>query len=229
MDGFRQLKLCVFGFGNFDHYTANPSGQIAEYVNGLEIHGVKIYGKKIEVSWREGWEDLKGFLEKTQPDCILGLGLADTNYIRLEEFAINQANPYFDVRGDLPPTVPHIDTSLDLNHQYKSTLPLNWLFDKLVNKDSIEDLIEAPFKEFNMDVKKSKDAGRYLCNFSFYKVMQLFKSIVPYCGFIHISEYPKNDSGSIRKDDIYNSGIYLVHLLAYWLKREAFQNTDQVA
>ena len=69
-------RILVTGFDYFDKYYINTSGEIARRINGIEIHGYRIHGIILPVSYKQAPKILMNAIESYKPSIIVGLGLA---------------------------------------------------------------------------------------------------------------------------------------------------------
>ncbi len=106
-----------------------------------------------------------------KPDLIILLGMATSREIvTIEERAINELS--FKIPDNNNVTINNQKISLN-NSKY------------LYSKVKVDDLVDH-LKKYNYKVEKSIDAGRYICNFLYYKVLEEYN--VPSI-FIHIPPY----------------------------------------
>lgn len=201
------IKLLVIGFGNFQQYSENPSGDLAELVNGLTYYDIKVVGCKIDVDWKRSWPEVLREVINLQPACVVAIGQAEDPFIRLEKTAKNLTGKIYDNQGNLP---EHTKIVIDAPDTYTSTLPTKWL-EETINNNSPNTLIRA---------RVSEDAGDYLCNFIFYNIMHYLDEMVPFRGFVHIPPYPINDSSLYTRNNVISQGVFTIKQIAKWLGQE---------
>src|SRR5437868_13340266 len=68
--------LLVTGFGAFENYAENPSGDIAAAVDRRRVAGVRVVGLRVPVRWHEAWETVRGAAGQYRPRALLCLGVA---------------------------------------------------------------------------------------------------------------------------------------------------------
>lgn len=207
--------LLIVGFGAFDQYTRNPSGDIAREINGTTISGIKIVGLQLEVDWQDSWDQLQKAMMKYQPKAILCLGLAPEPWIRLELQARNFIKPSPDINGNIP--IPKKEYKIFSNapDRYASTLPIQWLQKKIHQKNA-QTLPRE--KQAILDTRLSTNAGGYLCNYVFFRMMHYFQGELPFRGFIHLPAYTFPDAKyQIPDQKILLSGYFLIEQLAKWI------------
>jgi pyroglutamyl-peptidase len=204
--------LLVTGFGPFENFPENPSGDIAEHVDGRTIAGVRIIGRRIAVSWREGWEATRSHAEELRPQALLCLGVAPDPFIRLEVLAKNASCPSLDIYAEQPSLGPLLCLVKDAPPAYWTTLPVEELriqmaerFRRMRSRDENQRFVHAELWP---------DAGWYLCNHVFYHVMH-FLPLIPLRGFVHVPRYPltEEERWPARKE-ICAAGVFLVEGLA---------------
>src|SRR5271168_3435425 len=131
--------LLVTGFGPFENYLENPSGDIAEAVHQRRIAGIQVIGKRVPVSWSEAWDAIHTAAKVHQPRALLCLGVAPDPFIRLEILAKNLALPSADHFGQ-PPTLFDLWSLVPgAPAAYWTTLPIDWLGERL--RQRREDLL----------------------------------------------------------------------------------------
>jgi pyroglutamyl-peptidase len=202
----------VTGFGPFENVPENPSGDIAQQVDGKTTAGVRIVGRRIAVSWREGWEAIRGLAEEFRPQALLCLGVAPDPFIRLEVLAKNASRPGLDIHGVRPELGPLLRLVEDAPAAYWTTLPVDYLavrmaerFQQLRSRDESQRFVHAELWP---------DAGWYLCNHVFYHVMH-FLPAIGQRGFVHVPRYPQaEEKGWPAREEVQAAGVFLVEALA---------------
>lgn len=171
-------RLLVTGFGPFGGVKHNPSGETAKAVDGRKINNVLVRGEELMVSWTSAWPRVLQVVEEFQPHVLLCLGVSQDSFLRLETTASNIAARVTDVEGNFP-SLGNSNFIIENGPEtYTSTLPLEELSQRL----------SLPFP-----VEFTDDAGEYLCNYLFYRVMHHLDSIVPTRGFIHVPPFINNE------------------------------------
>jgi len=161
--------LLVTGFGPFGGYATNPSWEVARALDGEHIGDLRVVAARLDVTYEDAPAQLAAALAAHAPDVVLSLGVAPTPAIRLERTAINRdrsAQPDNEgvvhedtpVRADGPATLP-------------SRLPL--------------ERMHAALAEAGFPVATSDDAGGYLCNHVFYRLLDELDASKP-AGFVHV-------------------------------------------
>ena len=208
--------MLVTGFGCFDDFERNPSGDIAQDVDESIFSNIRVSGLRVAVDWQSSWAHFKSAVDRINPQVIICFGLAPEEQIRFETLAYNEAHPVNDINNQKPPELPAYRIEKYGPTIYSSTLPLTWLKEQLRISRSI--LMANEKYESIPDVIYSTDPGRYLCNYLFYKCMHHFKSKVACCGFIHLPAYSEDDlSKSYKQATSYLIGFLIIRFIANWL------------
>lgn len=203
--------ILLTGFGSFDEFNRNPSGDIVEELDGSIYSTFQIRGVKIPVAWENSWELIEQEIKRYHPVLVLSLGLAPEPNIRLEICANNQNAPFFDENGKRPAAWPNSQIVESGPIIYPSSLPLDWLYSEYQQLDSNKVI----------PIRFSNDAGKYLCNYVFYKAMYHLKGAVLYRGFIHIPAYNiALKEGITSRENIFPSVHFIIEKLIEWLSRE---------
>jgi pyroglutamyl-peptidase len=219
-------RLLVTGFGAFEEFSENPSGDIAEAVHSRQVAGVRIIGARLDVAWTGAWETIQNAVATHKPRAVLCLGVAPNPFFRLEVMARNSALLAPDVLGANPPQFDLLRIVADAPAAYWTALPVDWLERRL--KERYLRLTEG-----NEENKAAfafglrwPDAGWYLCNYIFFHVMHYLDQI-PDRGFIHVPPYPaEGDSSGLARDEILEAGTFVVEELARWLAERSGESRE---
>jgi pyroglutamyl-peptidase len=208
--------LLVTGFGPFENYAENPSGDIAMAVHRRRVAGVHIIGKQVDVGWVSSWEAIQTAVEKDEPDAVLCLGVAPEPFFRFEVMACNSALPCADVFGAVPQTFEMLRIVDDAPPAYWTTLPVDWLRQRMMDRHAR--LSQDHDATAIAKATQWPDAGSYLCNYVFFNVMHYFRNQVPCRGFVHVPRYPLAEgNGDLPRSETLAAGQFLVEELAHWL------------
>jgi pyroglutamyl-peptidase len=208
--------LLVTGFGPFENYPENPSGDVAAAADGSSVAGVRVVGRRIPVHWREAWEAVRAAVAEHRPRALLCLGVAPDSFIRLEVLAKNAARPCPDVGGQKPQLFALLRIVEGAPAAYWTTLPVDWLQGRLAQRH--RRTTTGNEAGTFVSAEPWPDAGWYLCNYLFYHVMHFLGGQVPYRGFVHVPRYPAADAGAgAPRGEVLAAGVFLVEELARWL------------
>lgn len=208
--------ILVTGFGPFEEHARNPSGELAEKLNGQMFAGVRIVGLRTEVCWREAWNSIYRAVRDYSPDCLLCLGLAPEPLIRLELLAKNVAFPCEDAKGQKPDLFPMFRIANDAPAALWTSLPVEWLRDQFRQRAKALSPLRAQGTILRATI--SSDAGYYLCNYVFFHAMHFLGDNTPYRGFVHIPPFPVDGQAEqISSHEITEAVEFLVQQLAMWV------------
>jgi pyroglutamyl-peptidase len=165
--------VLITGFGRFPGAPFNPSGPLAL---ALAKHrrpafaGIRRAAHIFETSYAAVDRDLPKLIAKHKPVIVLMFGLAArTSFVRVETRAQNTRSVLFpDVNGFRPG-----DRAI------------------VRGKPALQGL--APFRRLlgaaraaRVPARTSRDAGRYLCNYVYWRALEASRSGTPLAQFIHI-------------------------------------------
>lgn len=168
--------ILVSGFLPFGKDARNPSGEIARRLDGESIRDVRIESIVLPVERRRAFPETLAALERLRPEAVIGLGLASSSaVIRVERLARNVDDyPEPDMAGEQPrdePIVPGGATTLSTN----------------VATDALANAIRAS----GVPAAVSEDAGSYLCNHLFYRLLRHAGGVTQ-IGFLHVPSLPES-------------------------------------
>lgn len=165
------MKILITGFEPFGGEKINPA---LDAVRALpaKINGFDILKCEVPVIYEDGFLKVRACIEKEDPDAVILVGQAGGRaFITPETTAVNNKNARIpDNAGHQPANEPIMPGGPDLYH---TTLPVEKMLEKL--------------QDHALPVKLSDDAGTFVCNDLFYRVMNLLKdrSEIP-AGFVHV-------------------------------------------
>ena len=169
--------VLITGFGRFPGAPFNPSGPLARAVARRRrpaFDDIKRVVHIFETSYAAVDRDLPKLLQQHRPDIVLLFGLAGrTPFVRVETRARNTKSILFpDVTG------------------YRPT-------ERVIAPGKPAQRGRAPFvhlltasRKARVRTRLSRDAGRYLCNYSFWRALEASRSGTPLAQFIHIPWVP---------------------------------------
>ncbi len=166
-------RILVFGFSGFDRFPRNPSRDIVNALTSQKMRGIKIDTVVFKVSYASVEKMIPRWLNKERYDAVIGIGLArGSSVIRLEKQALNLIRSQIaDIDGERPRRRKIVRGAPE---RYRSRLNLTRLCYTLRNQ--------------NIPAALSHDAGGYVCNAAYYRVLHSVRSSRSRtaCLFVHI-------------------------------------------
>ena len=164
--------VLVTGFEPFGGEATNPSGQIAQALDGREIGGRRVRGAVLPCVFGRAIEELRRLLREHRPELVIAVGQAGGRAeITPERVAINVDDARIaDNRGRQP-----VDRSIVRGGPaaYWSTLPIK--------------AIVAELRARGVPASVSQTAGTFVCNHAFYGLMHgLRRKKGMRGGFVHV-------------------------------------------
>jgi len=165
--------VLIIGFGRFPGAPFNPSGPLAQALAKRRRPAFASIRRAVhifETSYAAVDRDLPKLIAKHKPDIVLIFGLAArTPFLRVEIRARNTVSILFpDVSGFRPT-------------------------DRAIARGGADATGHAPFARLlgaarasGMRSRLSRDAGRYLCNYVYFRALEASRSGTPLAQFIHI-------------------------------------------
>jgi len=175
--------VLVTGFGAFPGAPRNPTQELMARLQRHKARfarlGVRLETRVLPVVFSDISQHLAQLERELCPDAILHFGLATRRrWISLETRGVNRVTTFFgDASGRLSK-----QTRIDGGPVFsRSTLPLPQ--------------IVARLGTLHQNIRLSRDAGRYLCNKTFY--LSLTQSKAKAIGFIHVPPLKHVKGGAI--------------------------------
>jgi pyroglutamyl-peptidase len=148
--------ILVTGFERWGEHDSNPSQLVAERLGGVVL----------PVSYARATEALRAAIDERNPEIVIGFGLAETrDTVSIERFAHNLDESSTTDNDAANGSGAEIDPAGPL--ALRSTLPV--------------DAIVAALNDAGIPAEVSRDAGGFLCNHVFYRLLQLRSG-----GFVHV-------------------------------------------
>lgn len=139
--------VLVTGFGPFLQVNDNPSGRLAQVLNGRRAGGHTVVGRALPVSYGPGLARALALTRRLAPRLVIGLGVHRGDGVQVERVGYNRTGDRPDVDGvcpaDLGPGPDALVTPLDVEHLARC-----------------------------LGASVSSDAGQYLCNAWLYTVLR---------------------------------------------------------
>ncbi len=176
--------VLITGFGPFPGAPVNPSGGLALALarkRRPEFAGVRRIAHVFETSYAAVDRDLLRLLAQHRPDIVLLFGLAArTPFVRIETRTRNAASMLF----------PDVDGKVRHDHAIAPGAPAS-----LRGRAPFARLLAAA-RSTRANVRLSRDAGDYLCNYTYWRALDASRSGT-LVQFIHIPLSPQG--GNIRR------------------------------
>ena len=201
------MKILLTGFNRFGNYTYNPTEVLIEKISSIndEFYQRKIYTKILKTEYKESEREIIELIERIKPDKIILTGVSEADAkIKIELIAKNNCSCSIpDNKGFIPKK-----NRIELNgsNKYKSSIQL--------------EVIKQKLTEYSIPFCLSNNAGDYICNFVYYRVLHhIKKNMLPIgCMFLHIpffSDFDKNNiySNGLPKDNIYKALDIIINAL----------------
>ncbi len=174
--------MLLTGFEGYGGHGINPSGEVAQALDGAEIAGARVAGRVLPVVHAGLASRIEALIAETAPRAVLCLGLDPGEAaIRLERVAANALA--FEIADNEGAVLkgPVCEGGAAALH---STLPL--------------DAIERRLRAAGLPVRCSDDAGRFVCNALMYHALSATarRTPPPPCGFIHLPFLPGQAAGA---------------------------------
>lgn len=156
----RSRVVLVTGFEPFGGDATNPSGQIAQALDGRRLGGRVVRGAVLPCVFGEALEELRRLWRTHRPELVIAVGQAGGRAeITPERVAINVDDARIpDNRGHQPVDRPVVRGA---PAAYWSTLPIK--------------AIVAELRARGVPASVSQTAGTFVCNHVFYGLMHLLR------------------------------------------------------
>ncbi|MEJ0075931.1 MAG: pyroglutamyl-peptidase I [Alphaproteobacteria bacterium] len=169
--------VLITGFGRFPGAPFNPSGPLARAVAKRKRPAFAEVRREVHIfktSYAAVDRDLPKLIAKHKPDILLMFGLAArTPFARIETRARNARSILFpDVTGHRP----------DERAIARGKPALS-------GRAPIWRLLGAA-RAARVPARMSRDAGRYLCNYAYWRALEASRSGTPLAQFIHVPWVP---------------------------------------
>lgn len=173
------MRVLISGFEPFGNHGLNPTALLIDEFNGNRIQypsTLKIQTILLPVTFEDAFTCLNLRIEEFNPDVVICFGLAAGRAeINLEFVAQNIIDAEIqDNAGVQPKNTKIIESGHEMYH---STLPVQGL--------------EGALQKAGIPVKISNSAGKYVCNYLFYRLMESNQDTERLCGFVHVPLLPE--------------------------------------
>lgn len=167
-----QKYILVTGFEPFGGGKTNGSWEAVQHLDGTVIADKKVIVDQLPVIWEKASEKLVALIQKYHPVAVVAFGEAGAEPVRVEMIAKNTRDKNEDNANKMPPTnfisasaPPSLRTTLNT------------------------DVITLRLHKGGIPVTLSQDAGGYLCNETFFNLMNFAGTRISSStrrGFIHV-------------------------------------------
>lgn len=174
-------KILVSGFEPFNGLSDNPSQDLVKLLSE-DVHGLKVKGVILPVSFRAAFLNLKETIHSFEPDYVVATGLAmSRDHVTVERVAINMMDAKTpDNEGVQPQNVRIYEGAED------------GLFSQLPILEMVKHCNESGVK-----ASVSNTAGSYVCNQIMYQLIHMGRESGFKAGFVHLPPHrPLSEDGS---------------------------------
>lgn len=174
--------ILITGFGSFPGVDVNPTEILMRNFCQVSIPNVELKPIVLDVSFTRSAEQIKDILDAaiTFPQIMLHFGVCRSSKIRIETRAINTKSA----------SIPDIDGMFSQQEPIDIHRALD---DVLYTTVDVEGLV-SHLKKNGYEAFVSDDAGRYVCNSTYYNALTMIQDIDCHidCVFVHVP--PQNCS-----------------------------------
>ena len=201
-----QKYILLTGFEPFGDEKTNGAWEAVQHLQGTVIANKKVIVYQLPVIWEKASEKLLTLIREYHPVAVIAFGEADAEPVRVEMVAKNIREMVLDNARKMPATSfifasapPTLRTTLNV------------------------DVITKHLHEIGIPVILSQDAGEYLCNETFFNLMNFSgteKSLIIRRGFIHVPPLnaqvvmPDSSTLSFDKATLEKTADVVIHAVA---------------
>lgn len=199
------MRVLISGFEPFGGHRLNPTALLIDEFNADRIPypaTFEIQTILLPVTFEDAFRRLNLSIEKFNPDVVLCFGLAAGRAeINLEFIAQNIIDAEIQDNAGVQPKNMTINESGP--EMYHSTLPVQGL--------------EGALDQAGIPVKISNSAGKYVCNYLFYRLMDSNQDTERLCGFIHVPLLPEqtNDKPTLSLESLKKALAVMLEYIDY--------------
>ncbi len=199
--------VLLTGFEPFGRVKINASWESVKTLQGREILGYRIETALLPVVYDEMDAPLQAAIEKYKPDVVVSFGVG-TAVVQVETIAFNGYHFWMpkDNKGNMPPRLRIDSRGPDL--PLRTRLPVNAIMHAL--------------RDAHIGAATSTDAGGYLCNECFYRLLS-GKNTPLVSGFVHVPEFGRPDpaGGVFSREKLSHAVQVVVEATLSSIKRSA--------
>jgi pyroglutamyl-peptidase len=167
-------KLLVTGFGPFPRVPRNPSGLLAEHVAAsprLKLAGIRASALVLPTTYGAIEGLLRPAIAREAPDAVLMLGVAARRReVCVERQALNRVSRLF----------PDASGTVGRALAFSAASPL------VMRTAAPRTAVLAALRTRGVPSRHSRDAGRYLCNASYFALLEDAARGAPLVLFLHV-------------------------------------------
>ena len=190
-----QRTLYLTGFGPFEGVQENPTKGLVQRLNGEYFGPFLVHAEVLPVSFARATRMVRQRLTDLQPSRVVHLGVAvSAEQIRLERWAVNCAHSEKpDVDGHVHESCA-LDPTMPINHTRRSTAKI--------------DALLAQLNAAGFATCASDDAGRYVCNSTYFHALGLRPDAL----FVHVPlpDAERNNWTAQRLDDAIRTLLHAI-------------------
>jgi pyroglutamyl-peptidase len=188
--------VLITGFGPFGNTADNPSGRLAESLDGQSFDDLRFVGRVLPVATERVGQELRTALDAARPDVVLVTGLATgREQLALERVAVNVRDfPLPDVDGATPVDQP---IEADGPAAYLASIPVK--------------AVLAAWSAAGIAGYVSNTAGTYVCNQTFYLARHLTDAREIRCGLIHLPEHDPPPAEDLERAALVAARVSVTH------------------
>ena len=187
----KQKTVLVTGFGPFGEHKVNASWMAVKELERLwedrspELKSYALKTREVRVAYSYVLNSLDRIYEECCPNLCVHVGVSPYSTITLERRGKNQGYRHLDVDGRRPFTGTCVENAPE----------------EIATQFDLEGVCEALSGRQGVEFDISEDAGRYLCDFIYYKSLHMNKCPVL---FVHVppldKPYTDKQMGQALKD-----------------------------
>lgn len=203
---YRIMRVLISGFEPFGGREVNPTALLVDAFKNREIPVPKeltLDQVLLPVTFEQSFEVLQDKINSFNPDMVICFGLAaKRENIELESRAVNKIHAEIKDNAGSDPQNKLISETGD--EVYLSTLPIQG--------------IAGALEQAGLPVKISNDAGNFVCNYLFYRLMETNQDTLRLCGFIHVPllpEHAKEGEGSLSYSELLRAMSVILDYIKY--------------
>jgi pyroglutamyl-peptidase len=162
-------RILVTGYGPFRQFQVNPSWEAVRKLPET-IEGFPVETLLLPVDYDQVTRTVPGLIKHRA--LVVHVGVGENNWLKLETLAHNSGYDKGDINGNTPPL--HRAVDWDTHEPIKTLVPV--------------DSVVSHCSSLGWKIRRSVDAGRFLCEFVFATSMyhlEQSQENVP-CVFVHV-------------------------------------------